>query len=106
MCLRTCFWYDTIVSVTAVVSEARRLTQELHTHIHTHRMTRMTRVGLRGYLQLNKHAHTHTQTKAQGVHGLNNNCRESVSTLSRLIRDVRNKYDLSPLGRINVSSIE
>ena len=46
---------------------------------------------------------------AQGTQGSSKNCssRESLSSLSCLIRGFRNKYSLSPLlGRINASGIE
>ena len=45
---------------------------------------------------------------AQGTQGSSKNCtsRESISPWSRLIRGFRNKYNRSPLGRINASGIE
>ena len=45
---------------------------------------------------------------AQGAQCSRKTCtsRESVSPWSRLIRGFRNKYHLSPLGRINASGIE
>ena len=46
--------------------------------------------------------------EAQGTQDLSKNCtsRESVSSLSRLIRTFRNKYNLSPLWTIIASDIE
>ena len=81
-----------------------------HTHTHTdqrewHRMTRMTRPDCAVMCNLiNTHTHTHTHIHththkeagggAQGAQGSSKVCtsRESVSSLSRLIRGFRNKY--------------
>ena len=42
----------------------------------------------RAYLKNSKKA----KREAQGAHGLNTNCRESISPSSRPIRGLRNKY--------------
>ena len=71
-------------------------------------MTRMT--GLDGavmYNLINIHTHIyiHTHTHRVLLNSKDYTSRESVSHLSRLIRDFRNKYHGSLLRRINASGI-
>ena len=69
---------------------------------------RQERVGSVAANSDNLENNTEAGGGARGTQGLGKNCtgRESVSPLSRLIRDFCNKYHLSPLGRINASDIE
>ena len=47
-----------------------------------------------------------TETEAQGAQGLQTNCAEVMSRLSRLNRGSNNRYRPSPLGKASASSIE
>ena len=47
-----------------------------------------------------------TETEAQGAQGLQTNCTEVMSRLSRLNRGSNNRYHPPPLGKARASSIE
>ena len=47
-----------------------------------------------------------TETEAQGAQGLQTNCTEVMSRLSRLNKGSNNRYHPSPLGKASASSIE